>query len=144
RNEAPSVAATNAATPTAQTVTAMKPITPDPTSNLNVTGLTDQLNGTFKSLGETFAGIKDAASAEAAAPKLEELNATIYTLKKAISQLPETARATLNTAAEAGLQPLKGQAQRVLNLPGLSDRVKTLSDTVVRKLEDWKIIDRTR
>jgi hypothetical protein len=137
RNEAPSVAATNAATPTAQTVTAMKPTIPDPTANLNPAALTDQLNGTFKSLGETFAGIKDAASAEAAAPKLEELSAKIDTLKKAIGQLSETARATLNTAAEAGLQPLKEQAQRTLNLPGLSDRVKTLIETVVRKLEQF-------
>src|SRR5262249_13781913 len=135
-------AKTNAAAPGAQPVTAMKPVIPDATSKLSATELTDQLNSTFKSLGETFTGIKDAASAEAAAPKLEELSAKIDTLKKTIGQLPESARATLNASAEAGLKPLKEQAQRAMNLPGLSDQIKTLIQSVVRKLEDWKIIDR--
>jgi hypothetical protein len=127
-------------------VTAMKPAVPEtPTipDLPSVSGLTDQLNTTFRTLGETFASIKDAASAEAAAPKLEELSTTIDSIKRSMAQLPEAGRATLQRTVEQQLNPIKDQAQRTLELPGLSERIKQLIAQIVRKLEEWNVLART-
>jgi hypothetical protein len=95
-------------------------------------------------MGETFASITDAASAEAAAPKLEELSTKIDTIKRAMAQLPETGRTTLQRVVDQQLNPMKEQAQKALDLPGLSERIRALITQIVRKLEEWHIIDTTR
>ena len=124
-------------------VTAMKPALPDMPSMPNASQLSGDLTGLFKSVTETFAGIKDAASAEAAAPKLEELSAKIDAMKKALGTLPEAGRTTLQRVIDDQLSPIKEQAQRTLNVPGLSDRVKAIISQVLQKLEDWHLVERT-
>jgi hypothetical protein len=142
RPEAP-VDVAGATETAADRVTAMKPAIPDMPDVPSASELTEQLKGTFKTLTETLAGIKDAASAEAAAPKLEELNAKIDSMKKMMAQLPETARTTLEPVIKEGLDPIKTEAQRTLTLPGLSDKIKQLIGQILRKLEDWQIIEKT-
>jgi hypothetical protein len=121
-------------------VTAMKPAVPNLPGMPNVTSLTEELNTTFKSIGETFVSIKDAASAEAAAPKLEELSAKIDSIKAMMAKLPETGRTTLQTVVNDQLNPIKEQAQQALDIPGLSERVQALINQIVRKLEEWHVI----
>jgi hypothetical protein len=99
--------------------------------------------GLFKSVTDTLGGIKDAASAEAAAPKLEELNARLDTMKAAVARLPESGRATLDRLVEQQLNPVKEQAKQTLSLPGLTDRIKDLIAQIVRKLEEWHVIGKT-
>jgi hypothetical protein len=140
--EAAPTAATDATTP-GERVTVMRPEVPDTIDLPNVTQLTDQLNTTFRTLGETFANIKDAASAEAAAPKLEELSTKIDSLKAMMARLPEAGRSTLQQTVQQQLGPIKEQAQSTLSLPGLSDRIKQLITEIVRKLEEWNVIQRT-
>ena len=124
-------------------VTAMKPPVPDMPNLPSMSQMTDELNSTFKMLGETFASIKDAASAEAAAPKLEELNAKIDTIKKTMAQLPETGRAALQKLVVDQLKPMKDQAQQAVSLPGLSERIKLLINQIITKLEEWQVIKTT-
>jgi hypothetical protein len=124
----------------AERVTAMKPAVPDLPNLPSTTQLTNELNTTFRSIGETFTSIKDAASAEAAAPKLEELSAKIDSIKAMMAKLPETSRTALQTAVNDQLNPVKEQAQRALDIPGLSERVRTLITQIMRKLEEWHII----
>jgi hypothetical protein len=127
----------------AQQVTAMKPAVPETPNLPSVSQLTDELNSTFKTLGETFSGIKDAASAEAAAPKLEQLSAKIDVIKKTMAALPEAGRATLHKVVDGQLKPIKDSAQQTLSLPGLSERIKLLINQIITKLEDWQIIKAT-
>jgi Bacterial protein of unknown function (DUF937) len=124
-------------------VTAMKPAVPDTTAvpaMPNVTQLRDELNTTFRTMGETFTSIKDAASAEAAAPRLEELSAKIDALKTSMAALPEAGRTTLQTAVREQFDTVKQQAEQTLNVPGLSERIRTLITQILRKLEEWNII----
>jgi hypothetical protein len=86
--EGPAVAES---TPAGEKVVAMRPTVPDLPDMPTAAQLTDELNGTFKAMGETFASIKDATSAEAAAPKLEELSKKIDTLKMMIAKCPKRA-----------------------------------------------------
>ena len=60
-----------------------------------VARLIGQVNDVFRSATDTFAGIKDAASAEMAVPKLRELSTTLDTLRFTMNQLPVDARAKL-------------------------------------------------
>ena len=48
----------------------MKPVTPDSAAVPDATRITSELTTTFESLGTTLASIKDAATADAAAPSL--------------------------------------------------------------------------
>jgi hypothetical protein len=127
----------------AEKVVAMRPTVPDLPAVPSAAQLTDELNATFKTLGETFASITDAASAEAAAPKLEELSKKIDTLKAMMANVPEAGRATLQTTLDQQIEPFKAKAKETLALPGLSDRIKALINQIVTKLEEWHIIERT-
>ena len=127
----------------ADRVTVMKPAVPDTPAMPSISPLNGDMTGLFKSVTETLAGIKDAASAEAAAPKLEELNAKLDTMKKTVGQLPETGRATLQRLVDQQLKPIKEQATQTLSLPGLSDRIKELIGQIVQKLEAWHLIGQT-
>jgi FixJ family two-component response regulator len=49
----------------------------------------------FRMATDTFTGIKDAVSAEAAAPQLRALSTKLETLRVGLSQLPTDARARL-------------------------------------------------
>jgi hypothetical protein len=142
RPEAAPTAATETTAP-GERVTVMRPEVPDTTDVPSVNQLTDQLNTTFRTLGETFSNIKDAASAEAAAPRLEELSTKIDSLKAMMARLPEAGRATLQQSVQQQLGPIKEQAQSTLSLPGLSERIKQLITQIVRKLEEWNVIQRT-
>jgi hypothetical protein len=61
-----------------------------------------------------------------------------------MAQLPETGRTTLQRVVDQQLNPMKEQAQKALELPGLSERIRALITQIVRKLEEWHIIDTTR
>lgn len=142
RPEAGRMAIDERAATTAEKVTAMKPELPDATTIPSMPKLTDDVTSMFKSVGEVFGGIKDAASAEAAAPKLEELNAKIDAMKKMMGQIPAASRETLQKVVDEQLGPIKTQAEQTLSVPGLSERIKTLINQVLSKLEEWRIIER--
>jgi hypothetical protein len=131
--------ATQTASREAETVTAMRPTLPD-VDIPDVSTATEEIGSTFRSLNESFANIRDAASAEREIPKLEELSAKIDTMKTAMARLPEAGRTTLQTTINESLVPLKEQAQKTLAVPGLTERFKQLITQIIRNLEDWQLI----
>lgn len=128
-------------TPEGETVVAMKPAIPEIPEIPSASQLGSELNDTFRSLGDTFSSMQDAASAEAAVPKLEEMSTKIDSFKKMFARLPDAGRATLRKSIEAQLNPLLEKAQQTLAIPGLSERIKTLINQIVTKLEEWKIVE---
>lgn len=127
----------------AEAVVAMKPVTPEDTVPENtalqgavpeIGSLQQQLTNIFQSLDTTFAEMKDAASAEAAAPKLEQIVPRLDQLSAAWQRLPETGRNALKSFLGENFTKLKQQAEQVLALPGLADRIKTLINEIIEKL----------
>jgi hypothetical protein len=108
-----------------------------------LTQLTDQVTSTFGSLGQTFTGIKDAASAEAAIPTLEGMKGKLDSITDAIKQLSGTGRASIHKIIGEKLIALKDQARTILSYPGISERVRTLINQIMIRLEDWHVISRT-
>jgi uncharacterized protein DUF937 len=135
--EGPNVAQTESRN--GETVTAMKPALPD-VDIPDMSAATEELSGTFRSLTESFANIKDATSAGQELPKLEQLSAKIDSMKAALARLPESGRSTLQSTINESIGPLKEQAQKTLSLPGLSERVKQLITQIMSKLEEWQLI----
>jgi hypothetical protein len=129
----------NAGPANPQQVTALKPAVPEvPTLG----AMTESVTGMFQSLGEALGGITNAASAEAALPKLEELNGKIDSIDKMIAPMPQDARTSLQTLVDDRMGAIKDQATKALAAPGISAKVREIIEQIVRKLDDWKIAQR--
>jgi histidinol-phosphate/aromatic aminotransferase/cobyric acid decarboxylase-like protein len=98
--------------------------------------MTDHAKAVLTSLNEQLGAIKDAASAEAAAPKLEELKTKLDGIRAAWTKLPEASLAPVREAISTQMGPLKQKAQDTLALPGLSDRIKALINEIVQRLTE--------
>jgi flagellar hook-associated protein FlgK len=99
-----------------------------------VTRLTGQLTDFFRSATDTFAGIKDTASAEAAVPKLRELSTTLDTMRVAMNQLPSDARAKLVALVQELSTKLMQTLDSVTAIPAVGDTIKPFVDELRSKL----------
>ena len=109
-----------------------------PTSIMpNVDQVTTTFRGALNSLGDSFAGIKDAASANAAVPKLRELNAELDELQSSFNALPESGRNALRNTVRPQLNTLTNRASELLKIPGLSTECRNQFELIMRKLSDW-------
>lgn len=99
-----------------------------------VARLTGQVTDFFRSATDTFAGIKDAASAEMAVPKLRELSTTLDTLRFTMNQLPVDARAKLVTLMKDQSAKLMPTLDSAVTLPAVGNTVKPFVDELRRKL----------
>jgi hypothetical protein len=93
-----------------------------------------KLANEFSSLTGTLASIKDAASAEAALPKLKDLNEKLDTSAKMMAELPDAAKSTISSLLKSALTTLQGVANKVLANTAASEKVKPVVDTLMDKL----------
>jgi hypothetical protein len=96
--------------------------------------VSSELAGTFSSMTEALSGIKDAASAEAALPKLREINDKLGDSKQMMAGLSDSGRSTLNALLQTALGKLKELADKVLAIAGAGDKVKPVLDSIMSKL----------
>jgi hypothetical protein len=96
--------------------------------------LGDDVKNFFSSATETFTGIKDAASAEAALPKLKELDEKVDGMKKAYGLVPEAGKAAIKTLLGDGLTKLKDLVAKITALPGVGEKIKPVVDGLMAKL----------
>jgi hypothetical protein len=118
----------------AEAVIAMKPIAPEAGVALTAPAVGQQLTEMLQSLGTTLADIQGGASADAALPKLEQLNRQLNTLSPAFESLPEAARTGLRATVNEQFAAVNTQAERVTSLPGMGQRVIAIVNEIVRKL----------
>lgn len=117
----------------AESVIAMKPVTPE-AAVPDTDAIQTQLTSIFDSLGKTFGEIKDAAAADAAATQLEQMLPQLDQLTAAWQRLPEVGRTKLNSFLNENFTQLKEQAGDILMLPGLTERVTALINQILEKL----------
>jgi hypothetical protein len=101
----------------------------------DVSKLSTDLTGTFKSLTDTLSGIKDAASAESARPTLQELNGKLESAKAAMNRLPEAGKSTINALARSALDNLRGLVDKVLAIAGVGDKIKPVVEAILDNLK---------
>lgn len=98
---------------TAQALTTLK----------GVPGGTDVANATstaLNTLKTSLDGIKDAATAQSALPKLQEAQSQLDKVDGLAAQLPTTGRGALATIIAAGLPTINKQLDQILAIPGVA------------------------
>jgi hypothetical protein len=96
--------------------------------------LSTDLTGTFKSLGESLSSIKDAASAQIALPKLNDLSAKLDGMKALMDKMPEAAKAKMTALIQSNLGQIDDQFAKLLWVPGVGDKIKPAVDQIMGKL----------
>jgi hypothetical protein len=99
-----------------------------------ITSLTGQVTDFFRTATDTFTGIKDVASAEAAAPKLRELSTRLDTMRVAMNQLPADARAKLVALMKDLGAKLMPTIEAATAIPAVGDTLKPYVDDLRSKL----------
>ena len=109
-------------------------VTTPPAGTDRVAVLTGQVTDFFRSATDTFTGIKDTASAEAAIPKIRDLSSRLDSLRGSMDQLPSDARGRIAaqfTDLRAKLTPV---FDSVLAMPAVGDRLKPLIEELRTKM----------
>jgi hypothetical protein len=100
----------------------------------DVTKLSTDLTGITKSLTETLTGIKDAASAEAALPALNELKGKLESARAVAERLPAAGKSTINGLVRTALDKLRPLVDKVLAMAGVGDKIKPVVDGIMDNL----------
>jgi hypothetical protein len=124
------------ADPAGQKVVAQKPVVPTDSAAMDTMAINDDLRGIFTTADNVFADIKDAASAEAARPELEELNTRIDNVKTMVARLPSAGIASVREMADKSVATFKDQAEKTLATPGLTDELKNLINQILSKMTE--------
>lgn len=99
-----------------------------------VAKLSGDVSGVFTSLTDILTGVKDAATAEAALPKLKEASGKLDTIKEAFSTLASPGKSTIAALVKAGTGKLNDLVAKILAIPGVGDLVKPVIDEITTKL----------
>jgi hypothetical protein len=110
------------------------PVAPPTIGTDQIANLTGQVTDFFRTATDTFSGIKDTASAEAAAPKLRELSTRLDTLRGAMNQLPAEARARVVALVKELGAKLLPTMEAAMALPMVGDTLKPYVDDLRSKL----------
>jgi len=111
------------------------------TPNLSVGGvdLAKQVSASVGDLSAALTGITDAASAQAALPKIQEATAELNKVKALAAQLPPDSKRTLAGLIAAATPTIYRLCDKVVAMPGVGDvakpavdEVRTLLDTLTR------------
>jgi enamine deaminase RidA (YjgF/YER057c/UK114 family) len=81
--------------------------------------------------------VKDAASAKAAVPKLDEVNIGLDKLVALLDQLPAAAKPALAAFIKSHTGTINESAQKVAGIPGVGEILKPVLDQIVAKLNKF-------
>jgi hypothetical protein len=94
-----------------------------------------QLTGALDGLRTTLGGITDAATAEAALPRLQETVTAVDGITGLLAKLSPEQRSMLAGLVSAALPAIKEVSGKVLAIPGVGDIVKPTVDGLIAKIE---------
>ena len=97
--------------------------------------LTGDLKDIFQSATNTLTGIKDAASAQAALPEIEKLNAKLDSVRALWDKMPAAAKGAVASLVKNQTGTIQELIDKVMALPGVGEKVKPALDAMVSKLK---------
>jgi hypothetical protein len=109
---------------------AAKSLVPD------VTKLNTELTSIFGKVTEALNGIKDSASAEAAVPTLHDLEGKLDVAKTTMKGMADAGRNTIKTLVTSAQAELRVLIDKLLSIPGVSEKLKPVVDSIMAKLTD--------
>lgn len=114
--------------PTVPTVPAIPAI---PAEALKLGG---DLSGWFTSLTGSLGGITDAATAEAALPKLKDAATQLESAKSVFDTLPAAGKTSILSIITSNLGVIKDLIAKVADIPGVGGLVKPITDSILNTL----------
>ena len=93
-----------------------------------------QVTDLFTNTTTALNGMTDAASAEAAVPKLNEINDSLTKLGGLAGQLPAEGKTALAALVSGQLPNLEALIAKVTALPGVGNVIKPVTDTMLQRL----------
>jgi hypothetical protein len=92
------------------------------------------LTGWFTSLTGSLGGITDAATAEAALPKLKDAATQLESAKSVFDTLPAAGKSSVLSIITSNLGVIKDLIAKVASIPGVGDLVKPFTDPILNTL----------
>jgi hypothetical protein len=102
----------------------------------DVTTFSTELKDTFSKLTEALTSVKDVPSAEAALPKLQDLDSKLDVAKATMQKLADSAKITISTLVKSTEGRLRELVDKVLAIPGVGEKIKVVADSIMAKLTD--------
>jgi Bacterial protein of unknown function (DUF937) len=102
----------------------------------DVTAFSTELKDTFTKLTEALSSVKDVPSAEAALPKLQDLESKLDIAKATMQKLADSAKMTISTLVKSSEGKLRELVDKVLAIPGVGEKIKVVADSIIVKLTD--------
>jgi hypothetical protein len=102
----------------------------------DVSQFSNTLTDTFSKLTEALTGVKDTATAETALPKLQDLEAKLEVAKTTMQKLADAGKATIKALVKSSQEKLKELVDKVLAIPGVGDKIKTVVDSIMAKITE--------
>lgn len=138
-NQAPAVKAPVVVTPrvpevTMPTVPAIPNVPAIPAIPAEALKLGTDLTGWFTSLTGSLGGITDAATAEAALPKLKDAASQLESAKSVFDTLPAPGKSSVLSIITSNLGGLKDLIAKIASIPGVGDLVKPFTDPILNTL----------
>lgn len=96
--------------------------------------LTDQVNSSVAALRTTLGSITDAASAEAAVPKIREARAQLDRISALSEQLPPDGKRALARLIAAAMPAINGMCDKILAMPGVAGVAQPAIDDLRNRL----------
>ncbi len=106
----------------------------DAAANFDLATAQETLSGAFNDASDALTSVTDAESAQAALPQLESVEQNVSGLAAMLENVPDTARAPLQSIAQNGLARLQPLADKVLGLPGVGDVLGPVVGSILQGL----------
>ena len=97
--------------------------------------LGQRLTSFFDDAKKTLGGVTDAASAEAAKPKLQEMATNLDQVSELAGQLPADGKQALTGMVNSALPAIRELIDKVMAMPGVGEVLKTTLEPIKTKLE---------
>jgi hypothetical protein len=100
--------------------------------------LSSDLAGLVSTVTDVLSDVRDTASAEAALPKLQNLNENLDGMKSMMDKLPEAGKSTIAALVKAALVKLREAADKVTTITGgVGEKIKPIVTAILDKLNTF-------
>lgn len=92
------------------------------------------IDGALAQLGTTLSGVTDAASADAALPQLQDVDATLAAVEGDVEALPADVRGTLQSSLASAMPTIRSTVDGLMANPEVSGVIQPVVDSIMTKL----------
>ncbi len=104
-------------------------------AGVDLTKITDGLEGMFGSTTEALSSITDADSAKAALPDIKAATSSLGGMSDVIARLPEAAKGPITAVVKNGITALQPLIDKVSAIPGVGDLIQPVIGPVQETLQ---------